>query len=227
LLEFCCKVTISAPAIEQQFYTDRIRDLTAELQQESARRDRSAGPRAREVSLHRSHHARLESLMLPSHCADWRSQCAPLVSAEIVESRHPDYKKGDCVTGFTGLQDYVIVDESAKRFLPKSLEDSLRFGHRLPSVLGINGLTAFFGMEIAAPKKGDTLVVSADAGATGIIVGQSGRFTVAASLASPVATTKCAWITKELGFDAAINYKHPGLEGKTNRGHTQRHRHRF
>src|SRR3989441_6073356 len=129
--------------------------------------------------------------------------------AEIVESRHPDYKKGDRVTGLTGLQDYVIVDSSAKNFLQKVpkipfVSDTVFLG-----VLGINGLTAFFGMEIAAPKKGETLVVSAAAGATGSIVGQIGKIHGCRVVGIAGSDDKCAWITKDLGFDAAINYKHP------------------
>src|SRR5260370_19710376 len=95
--------------------------------------------------------------------------------AEVVESRHPDYKKGDRITGLTGLQEYVIIDASARNFFQKVpkipfVSDTVFLG-----VLGLNGLTAFFGMEIAQPKKGDTLVVSAAAGATGRIVGRSGK----------------------------------------------------
>src|SRR5260370_16866630 len=86
--------------------------------------------------------------------------------AEIVESRHPGYKKGDRVTGLTGLQEYFVIDASAKSFfqkLPKIpfVSDTVFLG-----VLGFNGLTAFFGMEIAAPKKGETLVLSAAAAST-------------------------------------------------------------
>ena len=134
--------------------------------------------------------------------------------AEIIESRHPDYKKGDRVTGLTGLQEYVILDESAKRSFQKVpkipfVSDSVFLG-----VLGINGLTAFFGMEIAQPKKGDTLVVSAAAGATGSIVGQIGKIHGCRVIGIAGSDDKCAWITKDLGFDAAINYKYPDWKEK-------------
>src|SRR3989454_9862853 len=127
--------------------------------------------------------------------------------AEIVESRHPDYKKGDRVTGLTGLQDYVIIDASAKSFFQKVpkipfVSDTVFLG-----VLGINGLTAFFGMEIATPKKGETLVVSAAAGASGSIAGQIGKIQGCRVVGIAGSDDKCSWITKDLGFDAAINYK--------------------
>jgi NADPH-dependent curcumin reductase CurA len=134
--------------------------------------------------------------------------------AEVVESRHPDYKKGDRVTGLTGLQDYVILDASARHSFQKVpkipfVSDTVFLG-----VLGINGLTAFFGMEIAAPKKGDTLVVSAAAGATGSIVGQIGKIHGCRVVGIAGSDEKCAWITKDLGFAAAINYKHPDWKEK-------------
>src|SRR5216684_4060547 len=134
--------------------------------------------------------------------------------AEIVESRHPDYKKGDRVTGLTGLQDYVIIDKSAKTFfqkLPKIpfVSDTVFLG-----ALGTNGLTAFFGMEIAVPKKGETLVVSAAAGATGSIAGQIGKIHGCRVVGIAGTDDKCTWITKDLGFDAAVNYKHADWKEK-------------
>ena len=134
--------------------------------------------------------------------------------AEIVESRHPDYKKGDRVMGLTGLQEYVVIDASAKSFfqkLPKIpfVSDTVFLG-----VLGFNGLAAFFGMEIAAPKKGETLVVSAAAGATGSIAGQIGKIHGCRVVGIAGSDDKCAWITKDLGFDAAINYKLPDWKEK-------------
>jgi len=127
--------------------------------------------------------------------------------AEIIESRHPDYKKGDRVTGLTGLQEYVIIDDSGKRSFQKVpkipfVSDTVFLG-----VLGINGLTAFFGMEIAHPKKGETLVVSAAAGATGSIAGQIGKIQGCRVVGIAGSDEKCAWLTKDLGFDAAVNYK--------------------
>ncbi len=134
--------------------------------------------------------------------------------AEIVESRHPDYKKGDRVTGFTGLQDYVVFDAAASQSFHKVpkipfVSDTVFLG-----LLGINGLTAFFGMEIAQPKKGETLVVSAAAGATGSIVGQIGKIRGCSVVGIAGTDEKCNWLTRDLGFDAAINYKHPDWKAK-------------
>jgi NADPH-dependent curcumin reductase CurA len=133
--------------------------------------------------------------------------------AEIVESRHPDYKKGDRVTGFTGLQDCVVIDAASPPFqkVPKIpfVSDTVFLG-----LLGINGLTAFFGMEIARPTKGETLVVSAAAGATGSIVGQIGKIRGCRVVGIAGADEKCNWLTKDLDFDAAINYKHPDWKVK-------------
>src|SRR5215472_14180522 len=134
--------------------------------------------------------------------------------AEIIESRHAQYKKGDRATGLTGLQDYVIIDASLKQSFQKVpkipfVSDSIFLG-----LLGINGLTAFFGMEIAQPKKGETLVVSAAAGATGSIVGQIGKIHGCRVVGIAGSDDKCTWLTKDLGFDAAINYKHPDWKAK-------------
>src|ERR1700704_1369465 len=80
--------------------------------------------------------------------------------AEIVESRNAEFKKGDKVIGLTGLQEYAVIEPNDKRGFRSVpavpfLSDTAFLG-----VLGITGLTAFFGMEIGAPKKGETLVVS-------------------------------------------------------------------
>ena len=79
----------------------------------------------------------------------------------------------------------------------------------------MTGLTAYFGMtEIAKPQKGETLVVSAAAGATGSVAGQIGKIHGCRVVGIAGTDEKCAWLTDELGFDAAINYKHPDWKEK-------------
>ncbi len=134
--------------------------------------------------------------------------------AEITESHHADYKKGDRVMGLTGLQDYAVLDSSNARTFQKVPKIPFVSDTAFLGVLGINGLTAFFGMEIAQAKKGETLVVSAAAGATGSIVGQLGKIYGCRVVGIAGSDDKCAWITKDLGFDAAVNYKHPDWKEK-------------
>ncbi len=134
--------------------------------------------------------------------------------AEVIESRHPDHKKGDRLTGFTGLQDYVILDGSQKSSFQKVPKIPFVSDTAFLGVLGINGLSAFFGMEIAQPKKGETLVVSAAAGATGSIAGQIGKIHGCRVVGIAGTEEKCAWLTKDLRFDAAINYKLPDWKEK-------------
>jgi NADPH-dependent curcumin reductase len=136
--------------------------------------------------------------------------------AEVVESRHKDFKKGDKVVGLTGLQDYCVTDpvEKRNRFqkVPPVpfISDTAFLG-----VLGITGITAYFGMmDIAKPQKGETLVVSAAAGATGSIAGQIGKIHGCRVVGIAGGPEKCRWITEELGFDAAIDYKQPDWKEK-------------
>ena len=136
--------------------------------------------------------------------------------AEVVESRHKHFKKGDKIVGLTGLQDYTVIDSADKRGsfqkVPKIpfVSDTAFLG-----VLGINGVTAYFGMvEIGKPQKGETLVVSAAAGATGSIAGQIGKIHGCRVVGIAGGLEKCKWLTEGLGFDAAIDYKQPDWKDK-------------
>jgi NADPH-dependent curcumin reductase CurA len=136
--------------------------------------------------------------------------------AEVVESRHKDFKKGDKVAGLTGLQDYCVIDAVDKRGSFRKippvpfLSDTAFLG-----VLGFTGITAYFGMmEIAKPQKGETLVVSAAAGATGSIAGQIGKIHGCRVVGIAGGAEKCKWLTDELGFDAAVDYKQPDWKEK-------------
>ena len=136
--------------------------------------------------------------------------------AEVVESRHKEFKKGDKVVGLTGLQDYCVIDSADKRGGLRKvppipfLSDTAFLG-----VLGATGLTAYFGMmDIAKPQKGETLVVSAAAGATGSIAGQIGKIHGCRVVGIAGGPEKCKWISEELGFDAAVDYKQPDWKEK-------------
>ncbi len=130
--------------------------------------------------------------------------------AEVIESRHPGFKKGDKISGFTGMEDYLLLSADDK-YPPQKLP-SIPFlsDTNFLNLLGINGLTAYFGLlEVGQPKSGETLVVSAAAGATGSIVGQLGKIHGCRVVGIAGTDEKCKWIKDDLGFDAAINYKHP------------------
>jgi NADPH-dependent curcumin reductase CurA len=130
--------------------------------------------------------------------------------AEIIESRLPDFKKGDKVVGFTGLQEFVLIHAKEARSFQKLPAIAFLSDSNFLGTLGINGLTAYFGLlEIARPQSGETLVVSAAAGATGSIAGQLGKIHGCRVVGIAGSDEKCKWINDDLGFDAAINYKHP------------------
>jgi NADPH-dependent curcumin reductase CurA len=135
--------------------------------------------------------------------------------AEVVESRHKEYSKGDKIVGLTGLQEYVIFDGTEKRAFQKVPPVPFISDTAFLGVLGLNGVTAYFGMmDIGKPQKGETLVVSAAAGATGSIAGQIGKIHGCRVVGLAGSDEKCKWITEDLGFDAAINYKHPDWKEK-------------
>jgi NADPH-dependent curcumin reductase CurA len=130
--------------------------------------------------------------------------------AEVIESRHPDFKKGDKLSGLTGLQDFVLIEGKDTRTFQRVPFIPFLSDTNFLSTLGINGLTAYFGLlEIGKPHSGETLVVSAAAGATGSIVGQLGKIHGCRVVGIAGTDEKCRWIKDDLGFDAAINYKHP------------------
>ncbi len=128
-------------------------------------------------------------------------------AGEVIASRHPDFQPGDRVTGFFGWQQYAVVDVSGELLPVKKLPDGVTEEMAL-SVLGITGLTAYFGMlDVGRPRAGDTVVVSGAAGATGSIAGQLARISGCRVIGIAGGADKCRWLTGEAGFDAAIDYK--------------------
>ena len=123
--------------------------------------------------------------------------------AEVVESRADHLSPGDLVFAETGWQEFAAVPAKHLAKLPK-LEPLTH----LLSVYGVTGLTAYFGLlRVGGPKPGETVVVSAAAGAVGSIVGQIAKIKGATVIGIAGGAEKCAWLTGELGFDAAIDYK--------------------
>ncbi len=123
--------------------------------------------------------------------------------AEVVESKAEGLAPGDLVFADTGWRDYAVLPGRHLTKLPRS--EPLT---HLISVYGIAGLTAYFGLlECGKPKAGETVVVSAAAGAVGSLAGQIARIKGCRAVGIAGGAAKCALITDEFGFDAAVDYK--------------------
>ncbi len=127
---------------------------------------------------------------------------------EVVASNNENFPVGARVQGLTGWQDYTVIsDEMPLMVIPDEVEAE---PPTLLGALGMTGVTAWFGMmEIGEPKEGETVVVSAAAGAVGSVAGQLAKAAGARVVGIAGGPEKCAWIVDELGFDAAVDYKAP------------------
>ncbi|API92450.1 putative NADP-dependent oxidoreductase YfmJ [Virgibacillus pantothenticus] len=127
------------------------------------------------------------------------------VVAQVVTSKSEQFQQGDIVTGMLNFQEYHVVEANQVRKVNT-------FGLR-PSValgpLGMPGLTAYFGMmHIGEPKQGETVVISGAAGAVGQVAGQLAKRAGAHVIGIVGSKEKANYITKTLGYDHAIEYKH-------------------
>jgi NADPH-dependent curcumin reductase CurA len=121
---------------------------------------------------------------------------------EVVASKHEKFKEGDKVLTQLGWQLYGTTRE-AMRVDEKRAPLSCYLG-----VLGMPGMTAYFGLkEIGQPKPGETVVVSAASGAVGGVVGQLARISGCRAVGIAGGAAKCDYVRRELGFDACIDYK--------------------
>jgi NADPH-dependent curcumin reductase CurA len=129
---------------------------------------------------------------------------------EVVESRHPNYKAGDHVVGYGGWQEYSIVDGGQPGMLRKVDTRHVPLSAYLGAV-GMPGVTAWYGLiKICQPKAGQTIVVSAASGAVGSAVGQLAKSRGCRAVGIAGGADKCGYVTRELGFDACVDYKaHP------------------
>ena len=123
----------------------------------------------------------------------------------VEESRNSNLPVGTIVQGLLGWQDYAI---DSGDFLTVIEHDNATPLTAYFDIFGHIGLTAYFGLlDIGKPAAGETLVVSAAAGSVGSLVGQIGKLKGCRVVGIAGGQEKCRWITEELGFDAAVNYK--------------------
>jgi NADPH-dependent curcumin reductase CurA len=123
---------------------------------------------------------------------------------EVIESRDPKFSKGDHVYGHCGVQQYAVVSGRDIQRIDTSLAPIERY----LGVLGMPGMTAYFGLlDTGLPKAGETVVVSGAAGAVGTVVGQIAKIKGCRVVGIAGGADKCAYLVNELGFDAAIDYK--------------------
>jgi NADPH-dependent curcumin reductase CurA len=126
------------------------------------------------------------------------------VVGEVMESNHAQFGPGDIVEGIFGWQQYAVSDGTGVRKVDPSLAPiSTALG-----VLGMPGLSAYFGLlEIGRPKAGETVVVSGAAGAVGSMAGQIAKIQGCRVVGIAGSDEKVRWLSEDLGFDAAFNYK--------------------
>jgi NADPH-dependent curcumin reductase len=149
---------------------------------------------------------------------DARSYIAPVGIGEVMRaggvgkvlaSSHPGFAIGDMVSGMTGAQEFVVGNGSEFHKLDAGAAP-------LPvylSVLGMPGMTAYFGLlDIGKPKAGETVVVSGAAGAVGMVVGQIAKIKGCRTVGIAGGAEKCRYLVDELGFDAAIDYKNEDVK---------------
>ncbi len=127
------------------------------------------------------------------------------VIGRVVKSRSDLLEEGDVVMSLGGWERYTYGAAAAMHKLDENA--GIPLSHFL-SVLGPTGLTAYFGLlEVGRPEPGQTVLVSAAAGAVGSVVGQIAKMRGCRVVGMAGSEEKCRWITEELGFDQAINYK--------------------
>ncbi len=129
----------------------------------------------------------------------------------VERSNHRGFKPGDAVTGMFGWQEWAAVPAAA---IERVVDDGLPLSTAL-GVLGLNGLTAYFGLlEVGEPRPGDTVVVSTAAGSVGSAVGQIAKIAGCRTVGIAGGPAKAALCRDAFGFDAAIDYRAPDFQAQ-------------
>jgi NADPH-dependent curcumin reductase CurA len=160
---------------------------------------------------------KLEYISLDPAMRGWvkegRSYVAPVKIGDVMRafaagtveaSTNPAFKPGDAVQGAFGAQRYAL----SKGEMVSKIDTGKAPMPRWLGGLGMPGWTAYFGLlEVGQPKPGETVAVSAAAGAVGSVVGQIARIKGCRAVGIAGGTDKCRYVTQELGFDACVDYK--------------------
>jgi NADPH-dependent curcumin reductase len=129
----------------------------------------------------------------------------------VVESRHAGFAVGDEVSGVFGVQRYALSDGAGVNKIDSTVAPATVY----LGVLGISGLTAYFGLlDVGRPEPGQTVLVSGAAGSVGSIVGQIARIKGCRAVGIAGGEQKCRWLVDEVGFDAAIDYTNADLRAE-------------
>lgn len=129
--------------------------------------------------------------------------------AEVVASNDPAFAPGDVVEADSGWQEYAV--HKGKALNKVTVRAPLT--HHM-SVLGVTGLTAYFGLlRVGRPQAGETVLVSAAAGATGNVVGQLAKRAGCRVVGVAGSPDKCQWLVEALGFDAAVSHRDTNFRG--------------
>ena len=129
-----------------------------------------------------------------------------LAVSQVLDSRHPSFRRGDLLHGYSGWEDYSLTDghgyfETTK--VPPGVSPNLALG-----TLGVTGMVAYFGVvEIARPKKGETFVLSAAAGGVGSIAAQIAKIHGLRVIGIAGGKEKCDWLANEVGLDGVIDHR--------------------
>jgi NADPH-dependent curcumin reductase CurA len=127
---------------------------------------------------------------------------------EVIASKHPQFAVGDYLQGAVGVQDYFLGDPKGLHKVDPKLAPLPRY----LSALGMTGMSAYFALlDVGAPKRGDTVVISGAAGAVGSVAGQIAKIKGCRVIGIAGGEEKCYSLINELGFDGAIDYKSEDL----------------
>jgi NADPH-dependent curcumin reductase CurA len=140
----------------------------------------------------------------------------PSVS-QVVRSENPTYPVGTLLFSMAGWREYAVMNPQAEGHPVAVIAPGVDPAMAL-SVLGPNGLAAWFGLDkIIRPKAGETVVVSGAAGSTGSVAAQIAKIKGCRVIGIAGGAEKCRWLTGELGLDAAIDYKAQSVEQELRR----------